>query len=612
MLGEGGMARVYRAVRTGPKGFRKELAIKRLRTNLTRGNKRLVDALINEAQLGGELHHPNIVDIYEFGVIGDEHYIAMEFVNGLTMASMIAGSRQRQVHLPVGAVLDIALQTCAGLEYAHNRVAHDGRPMNLVHRDLKPSNIIVTTSGQVKIMDFGIARADVSMRRTTTEGVIKGTISFMSPEQLQDNVELDQRSDIFALGAILFEVLTNEPLMVGSSVESILFSVVSGKYMSRVSRVEQRFEEIHPVLRRCLDPDREARYLTVAELAADLRVLREKRGDLLGCGDLMRLLSSCVWESEDHTATVRSEILERARRSQGDEDWAEFLDSLGDEEAEEEDPFTDGIHPPVETLTLEPKVGTPDTMAATVMWRSMDARFSQALTTAAGTRLRRAAPWFLPVVLVLAVIGVAAVFGKMTQSDEETGEVVAARVTDGVAGETAAGTMEGDGEGTEEGNEEGTEEADGNEDGQGDGHGDGPGTDGTAEVAAAVEEDGSADAARTDEQPDAPVPDEPGPVVEQATPPDPAVPSTDAGALVPVTVNSDPWSYWTLSGDAQGGGGTTQVPYVGKLAPGTYHFTLREPQSGSSHVFDVVVTGDEGRIRLCWDFAEGASCKRPQ
>ncbi len=581
LLGEGGMARVYRAVRRGPGGFRKELAIKRLRTDLTRGNKRLVDALINEAKLCGELQHPNVVDVYEFGVVGDEHYIAMEFVNGLTLSSLIRGCREGEALLPLGVVLDMALQVCAGLGYAHNRVAHDGRPMKLVHRDLKPSNIIVTTTGMVKIMDFGIARADMSERRETTDGVIKGTVSFMSPEQLQESGELDQRSDIFALGAVLFEALTSEPLITGTSVESLLFSIVSGKFRGRLDRVEERLPGILPILKRCLELDRDLRYPDVSELADDLREIRDQRGDRLACADLMRLLTTSAWDGEAHAGKVRSDILVRVERSTGDEDWEEFLASLNEVSEADEDPYIAGLQPPFDTLTLEKPASVADTVAATVMWRSEVAVLSGGISTGRPGSLRRIALWGVPV--VLSVCALVAVLASRLAPVEGDAELP-------VAPGTAVDQPAHSGEEAE--------------------------VDVTAAPAEELPEAGVV-------AEEAPLPDTPAADIEAApdsgslthgaeAPPVEAEEAATDSTVAPilVTVNSDPWSYWTLSGDAAAGGGGAQVPYVGKLGVGTYQITLREPESGSTHVLDVVVTGDEERIQLCWDFVENAACKR--
>ena len=169
VLGEGGMARVYRAVRAGPMGFRKEVALKQILPHVAREEK-LLRALINEARLGGHLRHRNVVEVYEFDHVEDTYYIAMEFVQGLTLDEVLHRTPPPG-RLPPRIVLQIALQVCAGLEYAHGATDEDGRPMHLVHRDLKPANLMLERDGVVKIMDFGIARAETNLFKTSTAAV---------------------------------------------------------------------------------------------------------------------------------------------------------------------------------------------------------------------------------------------------------------------------------------------------------------------------------------------------------------------------------------------------------------------------------------------------------
>ncbi len=196
-LGEGGMAEVFLAVRHGPMGFRKEMAIKRIRPDITRNNEHLLRSLINEARVGGQLRHPNVVDTYEFGAVGDVHFIAMEYVEGLTLHELMVGAYLHQLVLPPTALLDLFQQVCHGLEYAHNHRSTKGKPLNLVHRDLKPNNLIVSMEGQAKIMDFGIARSEAALFKTTQLDTRKGTLNYMSPEQVTTPDDLDNRSDLF-------------------------------------------------------------------------------------------------------------------------------------------------------------------------------------------------------------------------------------------------------------------------------------------------------------------------------------------------------------------------------------------------------------------------------
>ena len=587
LLGEGGMARVYRAVRTGPMGFRKELAVKRLKTDVIRNNERFVQALLNEARLGGELRHPNIVDIYEFGLIGEEHYIAMEYVSGLTLDAIIHRNQRQGVHLPVGVVLDMAQQACAGLDYAHRQAAHDGRPMKLVHRDLKPANIIVTTTGMVKIMDFGIARVDMAERHKTTVGVLKGTVSYMSPEQLRQEMELDRRSDIFSLGAVLFQALTNEPLMVGQSVESVLFNVMSGKFRNRLALIEAKDPGFAAILGRCLEMEREERYHSASDLAADLRNLHDRRGDRLGCSELMQLLTTGVGESGSHSAAAHGEILQRARRSPGDSDWIVFADTLRD--ADGAGRYTPPPRSPSNVRTLVSSDEEESYSAATVMWQAPDTGFTQATTaheTYDGERdTTRWGLWVglaagLVVLMGLCTGGTALYLHQLASREartpvplvggemgtEEPTAVVPDEATESALPDAQAGLVEVEPDGDAEGTE--------------------------PEVDAQQREEESSPTPAQEEKEVTPAAVEP----VESTP-------------VTVSFNSIPWSYWELTGDAEAGGGSDHVPHRGELPPGKYQLTLREPRSGEIHTYDIRIRGDEGSLLFCWDFTLDAPCE---
>ena len=371
VVGEGGMARVYRAVREGPMGFRKELAVKRIKTDFTREDETLVQSLVREARLGGQLRHPNVVDTYEFGSVGDQYYLAMEFVDGLTLSSLVRGAALRNTRLPVAVVLDLMLQVCEGLAYAHDSTSPDGEPLHLIHRDIKPSNIIVSTAGQAKIMDFGIALSDADMTRLTTDAVAKGTPRFMSPEQLQTPEDLDRRSDLFALGGVLFEALTGQPLLASPTLEAQVFMIVSGAFQSRLSMAETVLPDVVPILERCLQLDREDRYPDASALAADLRELRQRYP--MGCRELMELLVALTRDDEDVLFGICDDI--EARAPQGS-DWPAFLDALDRVEDLASDPFHHCSHPTlggiVEGTTDDVTAPGASTLEAAVMWQSGD------------------------------------------------------------------------------------------------------------------------------------------------------------------------------------------------------------------------------------------------
>lgn len=277
LLGRGGMASVYRALKSGPMGFAKEVAIKRLHDTLT-DNDQILKSLINEARLGGQLRHPNIVEIYEFDRIGESYYLAMEFVDGWTLDKVIKVSNEFEEAIPGEVVLDILLQILEGLHYAHTLESLDGQEVKLVHRDLKPANIILSRHGVAKLMDFGIAKADTNLFKTTMADVTKGTPHYMSPEQVAGEPNLGPASDIFAMGSVIYELVTGKILFRGDNLSTVLFAVVKAEVAKQLDEIEARVPGLGDIVGRCLRQNRDERYQDVLSLSRDLRALRASLG----------------------------------------------------------------------------------------------------------------------------------------------------------------------------------------------------------------------------------------------------------------------------------------------------------------------------------------------
>ena len=273
VLGEGGMARVYRAVRSGPMGFRKEVALKQILPHVAKEEK-LVRALINEARLGGFLRHRNVVEVYEFDQVDDIYYIAMEYVSGFTLDKLLH-SVTAEGPLPRRVLAQLALQMCAGLEYAHTAVDEQGQPMNLIHRDLKPANVMIEKSGTIKIMDFGIARAETNLFRTTTTSVTKGTPVYMSPEQVRGD-PLDCRSDLFSMGSVIAETITGEVAFQGTQLYQVLQKVARADISEMMAKVSQKMPQMLPVLERAFQQDPAMRYQSAGEMRADIQVIHDR------------------------------------------------------------------------------------------------------------------------------------------------------------------------------------------------------------------------------------------------------------------------------------------------------------------------------------------------
>ncbi len=215
-LGSGGMGDVFLAVAQGPKGFNKLQVIKRLRPELAQDPEFLA-MFLNEARIAARLNHPNVVQTNEVSEHEDEYFIAMEYLEGQSLYGIIKRAQSMQSkggqRFPLAMHLHVLAEACEGLHYAHELVDYDGSPLYLVHRDCSPQNVFVTYDGEVKILDFGIAKAADSATFTRT-GVLKGKVPYMPPEQL-DGARIDRRADVFAIGAMIWEAATGVRLWKG-------------------------------------------------------------------------------------------------------------------------------------------------------------------------------------------------------------------------------------------------------------------------------------------------------------------------------------------------------------------------------------------------------------
>jgi len=262
----GGMAELYRAKVTRAHGFEKLVAIKKILPHLTdEGN--LVKAFIDEAKLAALLQHENIVQIYDFGSIDGEYFIAMEYLFGKDLRNLTYKARETAIPLGLENTLYIISRICAGLDYSHNLKDLQGKPLNIIHRDINPQNIILTYEGQVKIIDFGIAKA-ASHNSTTHEGLIKGKLAYMSPEQATGKT-IDHRSDIFSSGIIFYELLAGRRMFEGETMQ-IYSQVREARYEPLDKLLPDLPAKLHEVVERALAKEPDERYQTCGEMLADL------------------------------------------------------------------------------------------------------------------------------------------------------------------------------------------------------------------------------------------------------------------------------------------------------------------------------------------------------
>ena len=266
----GGMAEVWKARMRGVEGFQKTVAIKKILPHMT-DNADFVSMFIDEAKLAAQLSHPNIVHIYDLGKIGSDFYIAMEYVEGKDLRSLLNAARQRGVPLPLGLALLIGVRVASALDYAHRKRDFEGREMALVHRDVSPQNVLISFDGDVKLCDFGIAKA-VSKAGQTQMGALKGKLQYMSPEQARGNL-VDARSDIFSLATVLFEMLTGQRLFDGDSEMSVLEAVRQVKVRPPRQVDPAIPREIDDLVMHALAGRPEDRFQTAGELEQRLEAL---------------------------------------------------------------------------------------------------------------------------------------------------------------------------------------------------------------------------------------------------------------------------------------------------------------------------------------------------
>ncbi len=269
-IGSGGMAEVFKARMRGEEGFEKIVAIKRIVPHMA-ANDAFITMFVDEAKLAALLNHNNITHIYDLGKVDAWHYIAMEYVEGRDLRSLLKLGKERDYPLPPELALFIAAKIANALDYAHRRPAADGTELNLVHRDVSPQNILISYEGDIKLCDFGIAKA-ASKVSTTISGALKGKLQYMSPEQAWGK-RVDRRSDVFSLGAVLYEMLTGAPLFEGDTDMSILERVREGGVEPPSARGVDVSKRVDQIVLKALAKNPQDRYQNASEMEKDLHAV---------------------------------------------------------------------------------------------------------------------------------------------------------------------------------------------------------------------------------------------------------------------------------------------------------------------------------------------------
>jgi eukaryotic-like serine/threonine-protein kinase len=286
------MAQVFRATLEGPMGYAKEVAIKLVAPRLVNDDNN-IRALVNEARIGGLLRHPNIVEVYDLDQVDGHWFVAMELIRGKTLSDVLKRCRQTDVPLPRSVILEIGIEIAAGLHYAHTFRTADGKKAGLIHRDLKPPNVMLSDRGEVKIMDFGIARSSMNFYLTTTDTPLRGTPMYMAPEQMEQGT-LTPAADLFAFGAMLFELVTNRRLFLARDVRQIIVAVMGADLGQRLAPMRERDAQLGEVAARCLERNLDERLGSSRQLHDELVALREAEPDPLSLAEFVAYLQQAV------------------------------------------------------------------------------------------------------------------------------------------------------------------------------------------------------------------------------------------------------------------------------------------------------------------------------
>jgi serine/threonine-protein kinase len=286
-LESGGMAEVFRAESEGLQGFKKQVAIKRVLPHLSE-KKKFIQMFLDEARLSAQLSHSNCVQVFDIGVGDNAYFIVMEYVDGANLKAIAESLRKSNREFPMAAAALIASEICKGLSYAHEMRDPNGVELKIVHRDMSPPNVLVTKFGEVKIVDFGLAKANSQLERSEP-GIIKGKFSYLSPEAALGQ-EVDARTDIFAVGIILWELLAGQRLFLGET-DFQTVKKVQQAVVPSISQINRNVPpELEKIMNRALARDPNVRYQTARELGVDLVKFLFKFGQPVSTFDIASLV----------------------------------------------------------------------------------------------------------------------------------------------------------------------------------------------------------------------------------------------------------------------------------------------------------------------------------
>ena len=312
-LEAGGMAEVYLGEAVSVQGFRKKVAIKRVLPHLAQ-NQSFIEMFLDEARLSARLDHANIVSVFDISKREDTYFLIMEFVDGINLKRILESLTKRGQRIRLVDAVYLAIEACRGLSYAHELADENGKPLGIVHRDISPPNIMVTRRGEVKLADFGLAKASTQIQ-TTDPGVVKGKFSYLSPEAA-NGLQVDARTDIFAIGIVLWEMLAGKRLFWGEN-DYATVKLIQKANVPRLAplnrEVDEAFEE---VLLKALTREPENRYQSAREFGGALSDYLYRHQLNVNAYDVARLVESL---SDGASAPEEQSLIDRLIQEELDE-----------------------------------------------------------------------------------------------------------------------------------------------------------------------------------------------------------------------------------------------------------------------------------------------------
>ncbi len=292
-IAAGGMAEVYRGESAGIEGFRKKVAIKRVLPKLSQ-NREFIRMFLDEARLCAYLSHSKCVQVFDIGQAAGAHFIVMEFVDGADLQGVLEHLQRHEQSMPVEAACLIAMHVCEGLAYAHDARDHLGAPLGIVHRDISPHNVLMTRYGEVKLVDFGLAKAS-SHLTADEEDIVKAKFGYLAPEVTLGQ-GADRRVDIFAAGILLWEMLSGRRLFKGET-DLATFQEVQAAQIPDMRQIRGDVgDDLAYVLGKALARDRDQRYLEAGDFAKDLSIVLERLGKPVTYQDIAKLVVATAGE----------------------------------------------------------------------------------------------------------------------------------------------------------------------------------------------------------------------------------------------------------------------------------------------------------------------------